>query len=60
LIAESGDVSTLAACVFEAIRNQLKLSEECLRWITEVSPKMSAAVSISEIANFMRMIKEEA
>ncbi len=60
LIAESGDVSTLAACVFEAIRNQLTLSEECLRWITEVSPKMSAAVSISEIANFMRMIKEEA
>jgi glycosyltransferase involved in cell wall biosynthesis len=60
LIADSADVSTLAACVFEAIRNQMALAEECSRWITEVSPKMSAAASISEIANFMRVTKEEA
>lgn len=60
LIAESSDVSILAARVFEAIRNQKTLSEECMRWITEESPKMSAAVSVSKIANLLRGIKEEA
>jgi glycosyltransferase involved in cell wall biosynthesis len=60
LIAERGDVSILAALVFEAIRNQKILFEECMRWIVEESPKMSAAVSISRITNFLRGIKEEA
>ncbi|CAN2223776.1 RfaG Glycosyltransferase [Candidatus Nanopelagicaceae bacterium] len=60
LIADKYDVSTLANLVFEAIRNRTRLSQECIRWINEESPKMSAAVSITETANFMRRNREGA
>ena len=60
LIADKYDVSTLANLVFEANRNRTSLSQECTRWINEESPKMSAAESITETANFMRRNKKGA
>ena len=54
LVAESANVSQLAALVLKAQKDQLKLSEECRRWIREKGPKMTSSASISEISTFIR------